>query len=146
MGWHTISRVVAQYLLIYLDHGSGIASTYCVSTLEVYWTRLSKTLTLDWSRKDNVKLTMSWMLSTLNPGVVDERCAVGVHCFDLFGETNNSDQQTLYLGQWHLVFDLSHIQMEITLWRLVIASWVTCKCWSYQKPYRWIEKSDIDST
>ena len=57
---------------------------------------------------------MSGVLSTLNPGVVDKRCTLGVHCFDLFGETNNSSQHTLYLGQYHLVYDLSHLQIETT--------------------------------
>ena len=96
--WHTINMIVAQHLRICLDQGSGIAPTYCDSTLGVYWTGLSEALTMDWSRRNNVILNMSWVQSTLNPRVVDERCALGVHYFDLFGETNNSGQHTLYLG------------------------------------------------
>ena len=43
-------------------------------------------------------LTLLGVLSTLNPGVVDERCAFSVHWFDLFGETINNGRHTLYLG------------------------------------------------
>ena len=42
---------------------------------------------------------MSGVLLTLNPGVFDERCALSLHCFDLFGETSNDGRRTLYLGQ-----------------------------------------------
>ena len=38
---------------------------------------------------ENVNLTMSEVLSTLNLGVFDERYALNLHYFDLFGETSN---------------------------------------------------------
>ena len=143
--WHTIDRVVAQYFRVCLNSVSSLAQTYCASTLGVYLTGQSEALTLDWFRRDNVNLTMSWVLSTLNLGIADERCALGVCCFDLFVETNNSGQHTLYLGQWHLVYDLSHLQMETMSWRLVIPLQVANEYWSYQKPYRWIKRSNKDS-
>ena len=34
-------------------------------------------------------LTMLEVLSTLNPGVVDEKCALNLHYFDLLGEASN---------------------------------------------------------
>ena len=38
------------------------------------------------------KLThLSGVLSTPNPGVVDEKCALSLHYFDLLGETSNDD-------------------------------------------------------
>ena len=41
---------------------------------------------------------LTGVLSTPNPGVVDEKCALSPHCFDLLGETNNDGRHTLYLG------------------------------------------------
>ena len=34
---------------------------------------------------------MSGVLSTLNPGVVDEKCALSLHYFDLLDEVSNDD-------------------------------------------------------
>ena len=40
---------------------------------------------------DNVNLIMSGVLSTPNLGVVDEKCALILHYFDLLGEVSNNN-------------------------------------------------------
>ena len=47
---------------------------------------------------DNDKLIMSGVLSTPNPGVVDEKCVLSLHYFDLLGQASNDGLHTLYLG------------------------------------------------
>ena len=41
---------------------------------------------------------LSRVLSTPNPGVVDKKCALSPHCFDLLGQANNNGLHTLYFG------------------------------------------------
>ena len=41
---------------------------------------------------------LSGVLSTPNPGVVDEKCALSLYYFDLLGDASNDDRHTLYLG------------------------------------------------
>ena len=45
----------------------------------------------------NLKL-LSGVLTTPNPGVVDEKCASSLHNFDLLGQANKDGLHTLYLG------------------------------------------------
>ena len=40
---------------------------------------------------------LSEVLSTPNPGVDDEKCALSPHCFDLLGRASNDSLHTLYL-------------------------------------------------
>ena len=45
------------------------------------------------------KLTLlSGVLSTPNPGVVDEKCASSFRYFDLLGQASNDGLHTLYFG------------------------------------------------
>ena len=41
---------------------------------------------------------LSGVLSTPNPGVVDEKCAFSLRYFDLLGQANNDGLHTLYFG------------------------------------------------
>ena len=41
---------------------------------------------------------LSGVLSTPNLGVVDENCTFSLCYYDLFGQTNNDVQHTLYFG------------------------------------------------
>ena len=41
---------------------------------------------------------LSRVFSTPNPGVVDEKCALSPHCFDLLGRASNDGLHTLYFG------------------------------------------------
>ena len=41
---------------------------------------------------------LSGVLSTPNPGVVDEKCAVSSHCFDLLVESSNDGWHIFILG------------------------------------------------
>ena len=41
---------------------------------------------------------LSRVLSTPNPGVVDEKCAFSLYYFDLLGQASNDGLHTLYLG------------------------------------------------
>ena len=74
MEWHTISRVVVQHLRICLHSGSGKAPTYCASTLCMYWTRQVRHWPSLIVKGTMYNLThLSGVLSTPNPGVVDEK-------------------------------------------------------------------------
>ena len=41
---------------------------------------------------------LSGVLSTPNPGVVNEKCALSPHCFDLLSQASNDGLHTLFLG------------------------------------------------
>ena len=97
--WRTIGRVVAQHFKVCLDLGSGIAPTCCASTLGVYWTGQSEALTLDWYERGQCIISQCQeVLSTPNPGIVDEKCALSLYFFDLLGEASNDVWHTMYLG------------------------------------------------
>ena len=63
---------------------------------------------------------MSGVFATPNPGVVDEKCMLSLHHFDLLGKASNNGLHTLYLGVVTRVYDLSHLQMETISYRVVI--------------------------
>ena len=41
---------------------------------------------------------LSGVLLTPNPGVVDEKCAFNLRCFDLLGQASNDGLHILYFG------------------------------------------------
>ena len=91
--WHTIGMVVKQYFKVYLNSGSGKASTCCTSTLGVYW--MGQVRHWPWTnpRRDNVQPhKLSRVFSTPNLWVFDEKV-----CTHVFTTLTHS---VTYLVSW----------------------------------------------